>query len=105
MVGGAAASRESNEGYDALHEVCHGWLYWVMNIVDRISQPGPARSIPQTLQEIKKQLSKAAQGRLKPVTDMQTETGVMDCVTQVWISRLISKVKCLKRKKTLRGVS
>lgn len=97
MVGGVAASRESNEGYDALHEVCHGWLYWIMNIVDRVSQPGPARSIPQTLQEIKKQLSKVAQGRLKPVTDMQTETGVKDRVTQVWISRLISKAKCLKK--------
>ncbi|KAF8522366.1 hypothetical protein JB92DRAFT_3081973 [Gautieria morchelliformis] len=65
-VGGPAATRESDDGYHALHET-------------------------------EQQLWMAAEGKPAPVSAMQTATGVKDCVAQIWIGRVSSQAKKLKK--------
>ncbi|KAF8501217.1 hypothetical protein JB92DRAFT_2741767, partial [Gautieria morchelliformis] len=69
LVGGPAAVMESDDGYHALHE---------------------------TIEEIQKQLLKATEGKLAPVSAIQTASGVKDRVVQGWIVKVLSKVKAIK---------
>ncbi|KAF8492908.1 hypothetical protein JB92DRAFT_3084990 [Gautieria morchelliformis] len=78
-VGGPAATRESDDGYHALHE------------------PGPSRTVHGTIREIEQQFWTAAEGKLAPVSAMQTATGVKDRVAQIWIGQVISQAKKLKK--------
>ncbi|KAF8494495.1 hypothetical protein JB92DRAFT_3126914 [Gautieria morchelliformis] len=54
LVGGPATVTESDDGYHALHE------------------PGAPRRVVRTIEEIQKQLLKATEGKLAPVSAMQT---------------------------------
>ncbi|KAF8581622.1 hypothetical protein K439DRAFT_1618915 [Ramaria rubella] len=63
LIGGGPEITESNEGYHALHI------------------PGPARTVDDTKKKIHEQLEKAGEGKLGPVTSLQTSTD-MDYVKQ-----------------------
>ncbi|KAF8488776.1 hypothetical protein JB92DRAFT_3249859 [Gautieria morchelliformis] len=78
LVGGPAAVTDSDDGYHALHE------------------PGAPRRVVRTIEEIQKQLLKATEGKLAPVSAMQTASGVKDRVAQGWIVKVLSKVKAIK---------
>ncbi|KAF8519952.1 hypothetical protein JB92DRAFT_3112037 [Gautieria morchelliformis] len=78
LVGGPATVMESDNGYHALHE------------------PGAPRRVVGTIEEIQKQLLKATEGKLAPVSAMQTVSGVKDRVAQGWIVKVLSKVKAIK---------
>ncbi|KAF8501219.1 hypothetical protein JB92DRAFT_3213844 [Gautieria morchelliformis] len=78
LVGGPAAVTESDDGYHALHE------------------PGAPRRVVRTIEEIQKQLLKVTEGKLAPVSAMQTASGVKDRVAQGWIVKVLSKVKAIK---------
>ncbi|KAF8576964.1 hypothetical protein K439DRAFT_1649193 [Ramaria rubella] len=56
---------ESDEGYHTLH------------------LPAPPRTVKDMKNKIREQIEKAAEGRLGPVTTMQSQTGVKDKVAQV----------------------
>ncbi|KAF8524727.1 hypothetical protein JB92DRAFT_2703097 [Gautieria morchelliformis] len=79
FVGGPAGVRESDEGYHALHK------------------PGVPCTVEHSLTEIRRQLDKAVDGSLAPVSSMQTASGTKDRVTQGWILKIIAKVKELKK--------
>ncbi|KAF8505214.1 hypothetical protein JB92DRAFT_3084144 [Gautieria morchelliformis] len=94
FVGGPAGVRESDEGYHALHKVrtvcllLFVWITW--------DQPGVPRMV-EHLTEIRRQLDKAVDGSLAPVSSMQTASGTKDRVTQGWILKILAKVKELKK--------
>ncbi|KAF7342693.1 hypothetical protein MSAN_02027200 [Mycena sanguinolenta] len=49
------------------------------------------------LQELRKQVKLACSGVLKPIKDLQTETGVKDPYTQFYIDELLSRFKEMKK--------
>lgn len=67
-----------------------------MDCVPDLCQIGPLRSVPQTQNEIRRQLEKATEGSLTAVTTMQTAMGTKDRVSQIWIEKIIAKTKELK---------
>ncbi|KAF8874151.1 hypothetical protein CPB84DRAFT_1690343 [Gymnopilus junonius] len=77
-VGGPHDHTESDEGYHSLHFT------------------GVARSAGETQKCLEKQLKTACYGIEKHVTDIQTETGTKDKITQHWIDILIQKCHEMK---------
>ncbi|KAF8579127.1 hypothetical protein K439DRAFT_1648550 [Ramaria rubella] len=80
LVGGTLDIMESDEGYHTLH------------LVSRTPH-----TVDDTKLKIREQIEKAVEGRLGPVTTMQTLTGVKDKVAQVWILRIIQQEKNIKQ--------
>lgn len=57
-----------------------------------------ARSAQETKDVLEKQLHLAAEGVQKPITELQTATGIKDKVAQYWINLLLSMFKEKKKK-------
>ncbi|KDQ28455.1 hypothetical protein PLEOSDRAFT_1041925, partial [Pleurotus ostreatus PC15] len=77
-AGGTQKERAQDEGYHALF------------------QPGIARSGPETLAGIKKQVQLACAGVAAPVNEFQTSTGIKDPYTQFWVDDILARFKVLK---------
>ncbi|KAJ7724641.1 hypothetical protein B0H16DRAFT_1736581 [Mycena metata] len=78
-VGGNQKEKATNEGYHALFEA------------------GVPRTKEYIILELEKQVKLACSGVIKPVKDLQTETGVKDAYTQFWIDGLISRFKEMRK--------
>jgi hypothetical protein len=77
-AGGPYEVTESDEGYHALFS------------------SGALRTAAETKSIIEQQLESAMRGVEKPISDLQTETGVKDKVAQHWIDVLLSKSRQMK---------
>ncbi|KAF8136030.1 hypothetical protein K438DRAFT_1911592 [Mycena galopus ATCC 62051] len=78
-VGGTQKDKATDEGYHALFEA------------------GVPRTKEFILQQLQKQVKLACSGVIKPVKDLQTETGVKDAYTQFYIDELLSRFKEMKK--------
>ncbi|KAJ6542998.1 hypothetical protein B0H19DRAFT_1311111 [Mycena capillaripes] len=81
-VGGTQKDKATDKGYHALFEA------------------GVPRTKEFILQELRKQVKLACSGVIKPVKDLQTETGVKDAYTQFYIDQLLSRFKEMKKDPT-----
>ncbi|KAJ6523814.1 hypothetical protein B0H19DRAFT_1223959 [Mycena capillaripes] len=81
-VGGTQKDKATDKGYHALFEA------------------GIPRTKEFILQELRKQVKLACSGVIKPVKDLQTETGVKDVYTQFYIDQLLSRFKEMKKDPT-----
>ncbi|KAJ7143643.1 hypothetical protein C8R46DRAFT_1012076 [Mycena filopes] len=77
-VGGTQKEKATDEGYHALFEA------------------GTLRTKEKVVAELEKQVKLACAGVLKPIKDLQTQTGVKDVYTQHWIDDLLSRFKVMK---------
>ncbi|KAJ7927350.1 hypothetical protein B0H13DRAFT_2229300 [Mycena leptocephala] len=77
-VGGTQKEKSTNEGYHALFEA------------------GAPRTKEKIIAELEKQVKLACSGIIKPIKDLQTQTGVKDMYTQYWIDHLLSRFKEMK---------
>ncbi|KAJ7697762.1 hypothetical protein B0H16DRAFT_1668990 [Mycena metata] len=86
-VGGSQNDKATDEGYHALFEVT----------LSSIPSAGVPRTKEYIILQLEKQVKLACSGVLKPVKDLQTETGVKDVYTQFWIDGLISRFKEMRK--------
>jgi hypothetical protein len=70
-------------------------LYW--NLLNRITQPGVARSAETILSDVKYQVELACLGVAQNVQDQQTKNGIKDGYTQFWIDDLIAHARRLRK--------
>ncbi|KAK7012526.1 hypothetical protein R3P38DRAFT_3588421 [Favolaschia claudopus] len=85
-VGGSQKDKATDDGYHALFEA------------------GMPRTKEYILSELEKQVEMACSGISKPVKELQTETGVKDAYTQVWIDDLIARFKQMRKDNPARSV-
>ncbi|KAJ6542973.1 hypothetical protein B0H19DRAFT_865265, partial [Mycena capillaripes] len=85
-VGGTQKEKATDEGYHALFEA----------VVPRTKE--------YIIFELEKQVKLACSGVIKPVKDLQTETGVKDAYTQFWIDGLILRFKEIRKDDPNRSV-
>ncbi|KAJ7923215.1 hypothetical protein B0H13DRAFT_2230245 [Mycena leptocephala] len=101
-VGGTQKEKATDEGYHALFEV-----FIFSHIGPRLKYPDKA-GVPRTKEyiilELEKQVKLACSGVIKPVKDLQTETGVKDTYTQFWIDGLILRFKEMRKDDPNRSV-
>ncbi|KAF8579603.1 hypothetical protein K439DRAFT_1648448 [Ramaria rubella] len=82
------------------HRMCRFRLIILVLPADNPQQseePGPAHTVDDTKKKIREQLKKAGEGKLGPVTSLQTSTGVKDKLAQIWIMQVIQKAKQVKQ--------
>jgi cysteinyl-tRNA synthetase len=93
-VGGNQKDKATNEGYHALFAVS-----FRLNFHNKLNlyQAGIPRTKEYIILELEKQVKLACSGVIKPVKDLQTDTGVKDAYTQFWIDGLISRFKEMRK--------
>ncbi|KAF7368443.1 hypothetical protein MVEN_00167300 [Mycena venus] len=67
------------------------------NCLCRKCRAGVPRTKEFIIQELEKQVKLACSGIVKPIKDLQTETGVKDAYTQFYIDELLSRFKGMKK--------
>ncbi|KAH6905394.1 hypothetical protein BKA70DRAFT_1387014 [Coprinopsis sp. MPI-PUGE-AT-0042] len=82
-AGGPPAITESDEGYHTLFK------------------SGDLRSVSYVKDQLRKQLETAATGVGSHVTNLQTDTGVKDKITEHWIAILIEKARAMREEKEM----
>ncbi|KAF8166902.1 hypothetical protein K438DRAFT_1503651, partial [Mycena galopus ATCC 62051] len=75
-VGGTQKDKATDKGYHALS-------------LKKSLQGGVPRTKEFILQQLQKQVKLACSGVIKPVKDLQVETGVKDAYTQLYIDELL----------------